>query len=151
MAAKIKLQRRGTKNKPFYRVIVQDESGAPVSNIVEVLGTYNPMVEPSKFEVDKEKTLAWIKNGATPTDKVRILLGKAGILEPVDLASLTKRKSKKEEKAAAEAAGKEKPAEEGKAEGEVKAEAKVEEKVKEEKAEAKGGQTEEPANKEAEK
>ena len=107
MAAKIKLQRRGAKNKPFYRVIVQDESGAPVSSVVEILGTYNPLVEPTIFDVDKEKTLTWIKNGAKPTDKVRILLGKAGILPPIDLASLPKRKSKKEEKAAAEAAGKE--------------------------------------------
>ncbi len=144
MAAKIKLQRRGAKNKPFYRVIVQDESGAPVSSVVEILGTYNPLVEPTIFDVDKEKTLTWIKNGAKPTDKVRILLGKAGILPPIDLASLPKRKSKKEEKAAAEAAGKEKPPEEAKpeeakpAEGEAKPEAKPEaEKPKEEKKEEK--------------
>jgi len=104
MAAKIKLQRKGAKNQPYYRVVVQEEAGAPRSNVVEVLGIYHPLKEPTLFEVDREKTLAWIKKGAKPTDKVRILLGKAGILPPVDLLALPKRKTKAE-------AGEEKPAE----------------------------------------
>ncbi|OGB88009.1 30S ribosomal protein S16 [candidate division WOR-1 bacterium RIFCSPLOWO2_02_FULL_46_20] len=110
MAAKIKLQRKGAKSKPFYRVVVQDESAASASSIIEILGTYNPLKEPSVFDVDKEKTLAWIKKGAKPTDKVRLLLGKVGILPPVNLALLPKKKSKIELKAEA---GKEgaKPAE----------------------------------------
>lgn len=103
MAAKIKLQRIGTKNKPFYRVVIQDESATPSSNVVEVLGQYDSNKEPSIFNVDKEKTLAWIKKGAMPTDKVRILLGKAGILPLVDLAILPKRKKKGAEEAAPEA------------------------------------------------
>ena len=102
MAAKIKLQRIGTKNRPFYRVVVQDESAATCSRVIDVLGQYNPIGEPTTFTVDKEKTLTWIKKGAEPTDKVRILLGKAGVLPPVDLAILPKRKTKGE--ALAEAA-----------------------------------------------
>lgn len=94
MAAKIKLQRIGTKNKPFYRVVVQDESASPSSNVVAILGQYQSRREPSLFEVDREATLEWIKKGAKPTDKVRILLGKAGILPPVDLAALHKKKPK---------------------------------------------------------
>ncbi|OGB89255.1 30S ribosomal protein S16 [candidate division WOR-1 bacterium RIFCSPHIGHO2_01_FULL_53_15] len=109
MAAKIKLQRIGTKNKPFYRVVIQDESATPSSNVVEVLGQYDSGKEPSLFNVNKEKTLAWIKKGAKPTDRVRILLGKAGILPPVDLAALPKRKKKGEAPVAETAA----PAEAG--------------------------------------
>lgn len=86
----------GTKSKPFYRVVVQDESAAPRSKVVEILGVYRPLKEPTAFEVDRDKTLDWIKKGAEPTEKVRILLGKAGILPPVDLASLPKRKKKTE-------------------------------------------------------
>lgn len=96
MSAKIKLQRVGTKNRPFYRVVVQDESKSTVSSVVEILGKYQPLAEPSLFDVNTEKTLAWIGKGAKPTGKVRILLGKAGILPAVDLAALPKRKKKGE-------------------------------------------------------
>lgn len=94
----------GTKSKPFYRVVIQDESATPSSNVVEVIGKYHPLAGSATFEVDKEKTLAWLKKGAMPTDRVRILLGKAGIMPPVDLASLPKRKKKGEAAAAPEEA-----------------------------------------------
>jgi len=100
LAAKIKLQRKGTKGRPFYRVVVQDESEARDGKTIAILGQYHPLAKPTLFEVDKEKTLTWISKGAKPTDKVRILLGKAGILPPVDLASLNKRKPKAEQPAA---------------------------------------------------
>ena len=96
MAAKIKLQRIGTKNQPYFRVVVQDESKSPKGEVTEILGKYQVRSEPTLFEVDREKTLEWIKKGAKPTEKVRILLGKAGILPPIDLASLPKRKPKAE-------------------------------------------------------
>lgn len=83
MAAKIKLQKIGAKNQPCFRVVVQDESSSTVGRVVEILGQYHPLREPTAFEVDREKTLEWIKKGAKPTEKVRILLGKAGILPPV--------------------------------------------------------------------
>ncbi|MBU0502100.1 MAG: 30S ribosomal protein S16 [Candidatus Margulisbacteria bacterium] len=92
----MKLQRKGTKNKPFYRVVIQDESAARDSSVIEILGTYNPLQNPALFQVDEQKTKDWLAKGATPTDKVRILLGKAGVMEPIDLASLPKRKSKQE-------------------------------------------------------
>jgi small subunit ribosomal protein S16 len=100
MSAKIKLQRVGTKNQPAYRVVVQDEARPTVANVVAILGTYNPMKEPTEFTVKKELTLDWIRKGAKPTEKVRILLGKAGILPPIDLAALPKRKKKGAEVAA---------------------------------------------------
>lgn len=119
MAAKIKLQRIGAKNQPYYRVVVQDESASTCGRVVEVLGRYHPLEEPTLFEVDPEKTKEWLKKGAKPTEKMRILLGKAGILPPVDLALLPKKKPKGEVEEKAE-----KPAEE-KAE-EVKPEEKTE-------------------------
>lgn len=123
-------------------MVVQDESAARDGRVIEVLGQYDPLKEPALFEVDKEKTQAWLSKGAEPTEKVRILLGKAGIMPPIDLAALPKRKPKAELKAAAEAEGEAKPAEEGKAEEKPaeekpKEEAKAEEKPK---AEAKGGE-----------
>jgi len=138
LAAKIKLQRKGAKNKPFYRVVVQDESAARDGRVIEILGQYDPRFEPSLFEVDKEKTKEWLSKGAEPTEKVRILLGKAGILPPVDLAALPKRKPKAEAKA-------EKPPEAAKAEEKPKEEEKAKaEEAKEEKPaeEAKGGEEE---------
>lgn len=129
MAAKIKLQRKGTKKRPIYNIVVQDESLATKGMAIDVLGQYNPLADPSVFDVNKEKALEWIKKGAKPTDRVRILLGKAGVLPPVDLAALHKRKPKAELKAEAKAEG-EKKAEEPKVE-EAKAEAKAEEKKEE--------------------
>ena len=111
MAAKIKLQRKGTKGRPFYRVVVQDESAPRDGRVIEILGEYNPLKDPAVFNVDKEKTAAWLAKGADPTEKVRILLGKAGFLPAVDLAALPKRKSKAEAKAEAEAKEKEPKAE----------------------------------------
>lgn len=108
MAAKIKLQRKGTKGRPFYRVVVQDESEATAGKTIAILGQYHPLAKSTLFEVDKEKTLAWISKGAMPTGKVKILLGKAGILPPVDLASLKKRKPKTEQPPAEAAPAEEK-------------------------------------------
>lgn len=97
MAPKIKLQRVGAKNQPKYRVVIQEAREKLGGKIVEVLGSYNPRLNPALFEVDKDKVLSWIKKGAQATEKVRILLGKAGILPAIDLQSLPKRKKKGEE------------------------------------------------------
>lgn len=133
MVAKIKLQRKGTKKKPFYRVVVQADTEAGKSDVVDVLGQYDPLKDPSLFKVDVEKTKAWLAKGVQPTEKARILLGKAGIMEPIDLVALPKRKPRAELKA--EAAG-EKPAAvptdkpaAGEKKEEAKAEAKAEEKA----------------------
>lgn len=106
MGAKIKLQRQGAKSKPFYRVVIQDESAPRNGRVIEILGQYDPRKEPSLFNVDKEKTSAWLAKGAQPTEKLRILLGQAGLLPAIDLASLPKRKAKGETKVE----GEEKPA-----------------------------------------
>lgn len=80
MAVKIRLRRIGSKGNPFYRVVVADSRYPRDGRFIEEIGTYNPMVEPSEFKVDTEKAKAWIANGAQPTDTVKTLLKKEGIL-----------------------------------------------------------------------
>lgn len=80
MAVKIRLRRIGSKGNPFYRVVVADSRYPRDGRFIEEIGTYNPMVEPSEFKVDKEKAQTWIANGAQPTDTVKALLKKEGIL-----------------------------------------------------------------------
>lgn len=95
MAAKIKLQRIGKKNQPKYRIIVQEERTKLQGKVVAMLGGYNPRQKDQFINLDKENILKWLKIGAVPTDKVRFLFGKAGILPPVDTSVLTKKKPKK--------------------------------------------------------
>ncbi len=81
MAVKIRLKRIGAKKHPFYRVVVADSRYPRDGRFIEEIGTYNPLSEPSEIRIDPEKALQWIKNGAQPTDTVRRLLKKNGILQ----------------------------------------------------------------------
>ncbi len=81
MAVKIRLRRMGAKKTPFYRVVVADSRYPRDGRFIEEIGTYNPLVEPSEFKVDAEKAKKWIANGAQPTDTVKALLKKNGIIE----------------------------------------------------------------------
>ena len=80
MAVKIRLTRMGKKKNPFYRIVVADErtrrDGAPI----EEIGYYDPMTNPATVKIDAEKATKWLNNGAQPTDTVRTLLKKAGVL-----------------------------------------------------------------------
>ena len=71
---KIRLQRVGKKKAPFYHIVVADSKSPRDGKIIEQIGTYNPMVEPSELKLDKEKVEKWIKNGAKPTDTVKRLI-----------------------------------------------------------------------------
>lgn len=73
---KIRLQRAGKKKAPFYHIVVADSKSPRDGKIIEKIGTYNPMVEPSELNLDKEKVAEWIKNGAKPTDTVKRLIEK---------------------------------------------------------------------------
>lgn len=77
---KIRLRRMGAKKAPFYRIVVADSRFPRDGRFIEELGTYNPLTEPSEIKVDGERALAWIKNGAQPTDTVKTLLKRAGVL-----------------------------------------------------------------------
>lgn len=77
---KIRLRRMGAKKAPFYRVVVADSRYPRDGRFIEEIGTYNPMASETAIQIDAERAQAWIKNGAQPTDTVRSLLKKAGVL-----------------------------------------------------------------------
>ena len=76
---KIRLARMGAKKKPFYRVVVADSRSRRDGPFIEILGTYDPMKEPTEIKVDTDKAKSWIDKGAQPTDTVKRLLQKAGL------------------------------------------------------------------------
>ena len=71
---KIRLQRVGKKNAPFYHIVVADSKSPRDGKIIEQIGTYNTMTEPSDIKIDAEKLATWIKNGAKPTETVKKLM-----------------------------------------------------------------------------
>ena len=77
---KISLRRMGAKKAPYYRIIVADSRSPRDGRCIEEIGTYDPLTEPATIAVDAEKAQQWIKNGAQPTDTVRGILKKAGVL-----------------------------------------------------------------------
>lgn len=77
---KIRLRRMGAKKSPFYRIVVADSRYPRDGRFIEEIGTYNPLKEPAEVVVNAESAQKWIKDGAQPTDTVRILLKKAGVL-----------------------------------------------------------------------
>ena len=80
MAVKIRLRRMGAHKKPFYRVVVADSRSPRDGKCIEEIGFFNPMVEPAEIKLDMEKVEKWIANGAQPTDTVKSLLSKKGIM-----------------------------------------------------------------------
>ncbi len=81
MAVKMRLKRMGAKKNPFYRVVVADSRYPRDGRFIEEIGTYNPVVEPAQINIDAEKAQKWLKNGAQPTDTVKSLLKKNGIIQ----------------------------------------------------------------------
>ena len=80
MAGKIRLKRMGAKKAPFYRIVVADSRSPRDGKVIEELGTYNPLTNPAETKVDKELTIKWLKNGAIPTDTVKNILSKSGVM-----------------------------------------------------------------------
>ena len=81
MAVKMRLRRMGAKKAPHYRVVVADSRYPRDGRFIEEIGYYNPMTEPADIKIDAEKAKKWISNGAQPTDTVRDLLKKSGVLD----------------------------------------------------------------------
>lgn len=71
----------GSKKKPFYRVVAADSRSPRDGRFIETVGTYNPITEPAEVKIDEEVAMKWLRDGAIPTDTVRNLLKKQGILE----------------------------------------------------------------------
>jgi len=74
---KIRLQREGKKKAPFYHIVVADSRSPRDGKIIEQIGTYDPMTNPSTINLDNAKVEQWIKNGAKPTDTVKKLIEEA--------------------------------------------------------------------------
>lgn len=92
---KLRLTRLGDKKAPFYRVVAADERYPRDGRFLEVIGTYNPLTNPSEIKIDTDKAQKWLSNGAQPTDTVRDLLVKVGVLEAKQRPAKTP-KAKKE-------------------------------------------------------
>jgi small subunit ribosomal protein S16 len=80
MAVKIRLRRMGAKKAPFYRIVVADSRFPRDGRFIEEIGYYNPLTQPAEVKVDGEKAKDWIAKGAQPTDTVKALLKKNGVL-----------------------------------------------------------------------
>ena len=81
MAVKLRLKRMEAKKAPFYRIVAADSRSPRDGRFIETVGTYNPLTTPAEVKVDEELAIKWLKNGATPTDTVRNILSKAGIMK----------------------------------------------------------------------
>jgi small subunit ribosomal protein S16 len=81
MAVKIRLKRVGKKKAPSYRVVIADARSPRDGRIIDNIGWYNPLVEPSAIKIDEEKALHWLRVGAQPTESVTLLLKRAGLME----------------------------------------------------------------------
>ncbi|SHE59796.1 SSU ribosomal protein S16P [Seinonella peptonophila] len=83
MAVKIRLKRMGAKKAPFYRVVVADSRSPRDGRFIEEIGYYNPLTNPAQVKINEEKALKWLSQGAQPSDTVRELLRKVGVLKQV--------------------------------------------------------------------
>ncbi len=81
MAVKLRLLRMGAKKKPFYRVVAADSRIKRDGKYIELVGTYNPVTSPAEVKINEEVALKWLNDGAIPTDTVRSLFSKQGIME----------------------------------------------------------------------
>jgi small subunit ribosomal protein S16 len=81
MSVRIRLKRVGKKKAPSYRVVVADSRSPRDGRIIENIGWYNPLVEPSAIKIDEEKALNWLKVGAQPSESVTLLLKRTGIMD----------------------------------------------------------------------
>ena len=81
MAVKLRLKRMGAKQKPFYRIVAADSRFPRDGRFIETIGTYNPIKGAEMVNIDEEKALKWLNNGAIPTDTVKNILSNAGIMK----------------------------------------------------------------------
>lgn len=78
---KLRIQRFGSKKRPFYRVVAADSRSPRDGRFIEIIGTYNPVTQPAEVKINEESALKWLSNGAQPSDTVRSLFSQQGIME----------------------------------------------------------------------
>ncbi len=81
MAVKLRLKRMGKKKAPFYRIVAADSRSPRDGRFIETIGTYNPTTVPAEVTLDEELAMKWLHNGAQPSDTVRNILSKQGIMK----------------------------------------------------------------------
>ena len=81
MAVKLRLLRMGAKKAPFYRIVAADSRAPRDGRFIELLGTYDPRTNPAKVTIKEEEVLKWLNNGAQPSDTVKNILSKEGIIK----------------------------------------------------------------------
>ena len=81
MSVKIRLTRMGSKKKPYYRINVVDSRSPRDGRFIETVGTYNPLVAENQVTLKEERVMEWLNNGAQPSDTVRNILSKAGVMK----------------------------------------------------------------------
>ena len=99
MAVKLRLKRMGAKQKPFYRIVAADSRSPRDGRFIETVGTYDPIKKPAIITIDEEKVMKWLGNGAEPTETVRSIFKKEGIMAKFAASKVktSKAKTKKEE------------------------------------------------------
>jgi small subunit ribosomal protein S16 len=80
MPVKMRLQRHGSKKRPFYFIVVADSRAPRDGKFIQKIGTYNPLTVPATIQIDRQKALEWLQKGAQPTDTVRRILSFKGVL-----------------------------------------------------------------------
>ena len=87
---KLRLKRMGKKGRPFYRIVAADSRSPRDGRIIEEIGTYNPIAKENKVTLDKECAMKWLNNGAKPSDTVRSILSKEGVMKSFHEAKMGK-------------------------------------------------------------
>ena len=100
MAVKLRLRRMGSKQRPFYRIVVADSRSPRDGRFIEVVGTYNPIDKKNEVTLDEEKVMTWLTKGAQPTDTVKSILAKSGVIAKLKASKVVK--TVKKEKAVKE-------------------------------------------------
>lgn len=91
MSVKIRLKRMGSKKRPFYRIVVADSRSPRDGRFIETVGTYNPLTEPEQVTLKEEAIMNWLSNGAQPSDTVRNILSKRGVMKKFHEAKFSKK------------------------------------------------------------
>lgn len=91
MSVKIRLKRMGSKKRPFYRIVVADSRSPRNGRFIETVGTYNPLTDPETVTLKEEKVMNWLNNGAQPSDTVRNILSRNGVMKKFHEAKFSKK------------------------------------------------------------
>ena len=87
---KLRLKRMGKKGRPFYRIVAADSRFPRDGRFIEEIGTYDPVAKENQVSLNKEATLNWLEKGAQPTDTVRSILSKQGIMKELHESKMAK-------------------------------------------------------------